>query len=148
MLYNCELFVLSIVTWNYHCLLRIIISYLKLYNYVQTNNFYWIEIIAWNHILISIRQKYLKPYNGVQIISIRRNYWYRVFIYFLFLFLFLFFFFFCFFFFFFLSLPTWAFMSAPIIRTLCLGMSRIREDCLLLKVVIPVSSLILMGLSQ
>ena len=29
------------------------------------------EIITWNHIIISIREEYLKPYNYVQIISIR-----------------------------------------------------------------------------
>ena len=32
-----ELFALRIVTWSYNCFLRIIISYLKPYNGVQTN---------------------------------------------------------------------------------------------------------------
>ena len=36
--YNCKLFVLRIVTWNYNCLLKIIYSYLKAYNYEQTND--------------------------------------------------------------------------------------------------------------
>ena len=47
------------------------VSYLKPYNYVQTKDDYDIEIISWNHIIIRIRQKYLKPYNCVQIICIR-----------------------------------------------------------------------------
>ena len=34
---------------------EIIISYLKPYNSVQTNDNYMIEIINWNHIIISIR---------------------------------------------------------------------------------------------
>ena len=38
--YNCKLFVLEIVTWSSNCLLRVIISYLKSYNCVQTNNYY------------------------------------------------------------------------------------------------------------
>ena len=50
--YNCKLFVLRIVTWSYNCLLRIIISYLKPYYYVQTNDYYQIEIITWNHIIV------------------------------------------------------------------------------------------------
>ena len=32
-----------------------IISYLKPYNCVQTNDFYSIEIHAWNYIIISIK---------------------------------------------------------------------------------------------
>ena len=57
MLYYCKLFVLIIVTWSYNCLLRIISSWsnLKLYGYVQTNDYYWIEIITWNDIIIRIR---------------------------------------------------------------------------------------------
>ena len=38
MAYNFELFVSRIIVWSYNCLLRIFISYLKLYNYVQTND--------------------------------------------------------------------------------------------------------------
>ena len=45
----------KIVTWSYNCLLMIIISYSKPYKCVQINSFYWIEIITWNHIIISIR---------------------------------------------------------------------------------------------
>ena len=33
--YNCKLFVLEIVTWSYHGLLRIIINYFKPYNYAN-----------------------------------------------------------------------------------------------------------------
>ena len=33
MQYNCKLFVLGIVIWSYNCSLRIIISYLKPYNF-------------------------------------------------------------------------------------------------------------------
>ena len=55
-LYDYKLFVLILVTWSYNCLLRIIISSnLKPYNCMQTNNSYWIEIITWNHTIISIR---------------------------------------------------------------------------------------------
>ena len=50
MLYNYQLFVLRIVSLSYKCLLRIIISYLKPYNCMQTNEYYYIEIITWNHI--------------------------------------------------------------------------------------------------
>ena len=53
--YNFELFVSRIVTWSYTSLLRSIISYLKLHNCVQTNDYYWIEIIIWNRVIISIR---------------------------------------------------------------------------------------------
>ena len=31
----CKLFVLRIVTWSYNCLLKIIINYLKLFNFLQ-----------------------------------------------------------------------------------------------------------------
>ena len=41
---------------------------------MQTNDYYQIEIITWSHIIISIRQEYLKPYNCVQIICIRWKY--------------------------------------------------------------------------
>ena len=37
--YNCKLFFSRIFTWSYNCLLQIIISYLKLYNCVQTNDY-------------------------------------------------------------------------------------------------------------
>ena len=57
--------------WSCICLLRIIISYLKPYKPMQTNEYYLIEIIAWNHIIIYIRYKYLKPYNYVLMIFIR-----------------------------------------------------------------------------
>ena len=40
MTHNCKLFVLRIVTQSYNCLLKIIISYLKLYNCVQTNDLF------------------------------------------------------------------------------------------------------------
>ena len=53
--YKCKLLVLGIFTWSYNCWLRIIISYLKTYNCVHTSDCYWIEIITWNHIIISIR---------------------------------------------------------------------------------------------
>ena len=48
-----KLFVL-IVTLSYNCLLTIIISYLKPYNCVQTN-YYWIEIVTLNHMIVGIR---------------------------------------------------------------------------------------------
>ena len=47
MTYNNKLFILRIV--------RIVISYMKPYNCVQTNDYYLIEIITWNHIISSIR---------------------------------------------------------------------------------------------
>ena len=33
----------------------IIIIYLKQYNSEQTSDYYWIEIITWNYVIISIR---------------------------------------------------------------------------------------------
>ena len=36
--------------------------------------YYLIEIISWNHIIISIKGEYLKPYNCVQIICIWQEY--------------------------------------------------------------------------
>ena len=39
-----KLFVFRIVTWCYNYLLRIIISFLKPYNFVKTKDYYWIEI--------------------------------------------------------------------------------------------------------
>ena len=64
--YICKEFVLRIVTWSYNYLFRIIISYLELYNCVQTNDYYYqIEIIIWIHIIICIRQEYLTSYNCV-----------------------------------------------------------------------------------
>ena len=54
------------VSYSYNCLLRIIIiSYC-----VQTNEYYQIEIIAWNYIVISFRVEYLKQYSYAQIICI------------------------------------------------------------------------------
>ena len=44
--YNHELFILRRVTQSYNCLLSIIIIYLKPYNYMQTNDYYQIEIIT------------------------------------------------------------------------------------------------------
>ena len=38
MLSNGKLFALRIVAWRYICLLKIIIHYLKPYNYMQTND--------------------------------------------------------------------------------------------------------------
>ena len=35
----------KMANWNYDCLLKIIISYLKPYNSVQTNDYYQIDII-------------------------------------------------------------------------------------------------------
>ena len=52
--YNCKLFVLRIFSLNYNCLLRIVITYLKPYNPMQNCRYYWVEIINWNHLLISI----------------------------------------------------------------------------------------------
>ena len=65
--------ILRIITWNYNYILTIIIiiNCLKPYNCVQTNDYYWIEIITWNHIIINIRLEYLKPYNYVEIFWIR-----------------------------------------------------------------------------
>ena len=51
--YITKLFVLRIVTWSSKCLIKIIIiSYSKSYNCVQTNGYYWIELISWNHIIV------------------------------------------------------------------------------------------------
>ena len=56
MLYGYKLFLLRIVTWSYNSLLQIIIIiYLKPYNCAQTNDYYKIEMIKWNHIIMSIR---------------------------------------------------------------------------------------------
>ena len=60
--YNCKLFVFSIATWCYNYLLKIIISYLNAYNYVQKNEYYLIEIITWKQIIISNWLEYLKLY--------------------------------------------------------------------------------------
>ena len=38
--YNWKLFTLRILSWSYNCFLRIIISYLKPYNCMQTNDYY------------------------------------------------------------------------------------------------------------
>ena len=65
---------LRLLTWTYDYSLRVIISYLKPYNCVQTNFYYRTETITWNQIIISIRWEYLKPYNCVKIISIRQEY--------------------------------------------------------------------------
>ena len=51
MTYNSKLFVSRIVTESHYCLLRIIITYLKPFNCVQTNDYYQIE------------KSYLKLYN-------------------------------------------------------------------------------------
>ena len=55
MTYNCKEFVLKIVTLSFNCLERITISYLKLNNRTQTNDYYQIEIFTWNHTIIRIR---------------------------------------------------------------------------------------------
>ena len=40
---------------NYsYCFLRIIFNYLKSYNCVQTNDYYQIEIITWNYIMVRV----------------------------------------------------------------------------------------------
>ena len=36
---------------------------MKSFNCVQRNDYYYIEIITWNHMIISIRQEYKKLYN-------------------------------------------------------------------------------------
>ena len=54
MRYNYKLFILRIATSSYNYLLRIIISYFKPGNYLQTNDFYWIEMIFLNLIIIGI----------------------------------------------------------------------------------------------
>ena len=41
---NFEIFLLRRVTWNYDCLISIIMNKLKLYNCAQTNDYYLIEI--------------------------------------------------------------------------------------------------------
>ena len=51
-LYLWKSFVLRIVTWCYDCLLRIIINYLKEYNCMQSNDYYLIEMVTWNHIIM------------------------------------------------------------------------------------------------
>ena len=55
-----KLFVVKVVTWSNNYLLRFVISYLKPSNYMQTNDYYDIEMIIWNHIIISIKKEYLK----------------------------------------------------------------------------------------
>ena len=62
MSYNCKLFVLMIVDWNYNCLLKIIISCMKLYNkgqifgknnYLKPYNYWnWIEILETKQLYI------------------------------------------------------------------------------------------------
>ena len=45
------------VTWSFNCLVRIstdIISYKKLYNYVETNDYYHIELMTWNYRAIGL----------------------------------------------------------------------------------------------
>ena len=49
-----QIIFVKIVTWSYNYLLRIIISRLKPCNCVQTNDYYQIKIITWDHIIISI----------------------------------------------------------------------------------------------
>ena len=43
--YNCKLFVVSIVTWTYKCLLRIIVCFLKPYNC----KLFALRIVTWNY---------------------------------------------------------------------------------------------------
>ena len=59
--YNSKLFLLRIVTWSFNCIQRIIFGYLEPYNCVKTIPYYQIETISWNHMIISIKQEYLKP---------------------------------------------------------------------------------------
>ena len=47
----CKLFVLRIVIQRYNCSLRNMTSYLKSKNCEQTNDYYQIELITWNHII-------------------------------------------------------------------------------------------------
>ena len=66
---------LWIVIGSYDCLLRIVIvNYLKPYNFLETNDYYWIEILTWNHITvykISVLDENILNLTTLQIISIR-----------------------------------------------------------------------------
>ena len=65
--YYYKLFVWIIVTWSYNCSLRIIIIiYLKPYYCVQTNDYYLVGIITWNHITV------------YKWIVINKNIWYHI----------------------------------------------------------------------
>ena len=41
---------------------------------MQRNDYYLIEIITWNNIIISIREEYIKPCNRVLVIRIKLKY--------------------------------------------------------------------------
>ena len=43
---------------------------MEIYTFMKTNDGSWIEIITWNHKIISVRLEYLKLYNCVQNICI------------------------------------------------------------------------------
>ena len=99
--YNCKLFVLRIFTRRFNCLLRIIINYLKSYNgklfvlriatwnlltkdlisYVklcnggQPNDYYQIDIITWNYIFIRIRNTW-HHITVLKGLVLDRNIWY------------------------------------------------------------------------
>ena len=58
-MYICKLFVLKILTWSYHCFLRIIISYLKWY----ICKLFVLKILTWSyHCFLRIIISYLKSY--------------------------------------------------------------------------------------
>ena len=46
--YICKLFVSIRVIWSSHWLIRVIFSFLKPYNYVQTNNYYFMKSVEFN----------------------------------------------------------------------------------------------------
>ena len=62
------------VTKNYNGLVSVLINYLKLYIYVQTNANYQIELITWNHIIINVRKEYMKLYICALIVCIKSEY--------------------------------------------------------------------------
>ena len=68
MSHNCRLFEFL----SYNCLL-IIISCVKPYNCVQTNDYYWISKVTLNYIIIKV--EYLKPYNCVQLFASDKKSW-------------------------------------------------------------------------
>ena len=44
---------------------------------MKTNDKVYIEILAWNHIIISMREEYLKPYNA-KLFVFNSNTWYYI----------------------------------------------------------------------
>ena len=69
--YNCQLFILRIVTWSYNCLLSIFIRHLKPQNRVQINDYYQTGMITWNNIIVNISREYKKLCNWAEIFYIR-----------------------------------------------------------------------------